>query len=103
MTAWPSAVVSTASPVRSVVPGGRGQVLEQQGGDPAVVHVSGDRERDLGVAAGLLVVAAAAGYHTIGQRQQRHPARLASLAHPVCLTLGAEPAEVEETQVGTVR
>ena len=91
-----------------VGPGERDQVLEQQGGDTAMVHAVRHRERDLGRGPGAGgtadgVVAGAAHDLARGQRQQRHATRRGVPADPLGLGLGRQPAEVEEPQVSVVR
>ena len=80
-----------------VNPGERDQVLEQQGGDAAVVHVIGHRERDLGripgaVRPGGRVVAAAADHLISRQRQQRRVAGSGPPADPPRLGLDRQSA-----------
>ena len=92
----------------ALAPGGRDQVLEQERRDTSVVHVLGDRERDLGAhRRSLLVggdVVAGDAHHLAGrQREQRDPARRARPADPLRLVFGRQRAEAEETEVGVVR
>jgi hypothetical protein len=92
----------------ALAPGGRDQMLEQERRDTTVVHVLGDRERDLGARRRSLLVGgdviAGDARHLAGrQREQRNPALRARPADPLRLVFGRQRAEAEEPQVDVVR
>ena len=86
------------------LPGQRHQVLEQQGGHAAPVHLVGHRERDLGYARppGRFVTRHA-DQLAVQPGQQRRVVRIVRPAEPLGLSLRRLRAEAEEPEVGVIR